>query len=192
MKESEKIYAGLEDSEIVALYWARAEAAIHESDRKYGKYCYAIAYNILYSNEDAEECINDTWLKAWHAMPPEKPRHLSAFLGKITRNIALNRYTYEHADKRNRNLTEIYDEASEPFANTENMVDEVILRDVINRFLTALPMETRVLFLRRYWYMSSVKEIARDYGLPEGTVKSILSRTRKKFQHYLEKEGIEL
>ena len=186
------IISYMDDREIVALYWARSETAIRETDRKYGKYCHAIAYNILYSREDAEECVNDTYLKAWDSMPPKRPDRLSAFLGKITRNIALNRYAHDHADKRNINLTEIYDEVMEPFADPSDMIDEILLRDAINSFLAALPSETRILFLRRYWYMSPVKEIARDYGLPEGTVKSILSRTRKKFKAYLEKEGIDL
>ncbi len=182
----------MDDREIIALYWERSETAIRETDRKYGKYCHAIAYNILYSKEDAEECVNDTYLKAWDSMPPEKPGRLSAFLGKITRNIALNRYAYDHADKRNVSLTEVYDEAAEPFADPSNMLDEMILRDTINAFLASLPAETRILFMRRYWYMSPVKQIAKDYGLPEGTVKSILSRTRKRFKDYLEKEGIDL
>ena len=182
----------MDDREIVALYWERSESAIRETERKYGKYCHAIAYNILYSKEDAEECVNDTYLKAWNSMPPELPDSLSAYLGKLTRNLALNRYAYQHADKRNIHLTEIYDEATEPFADSADMLDEMILREAINTFLASLSAETRILFMRRYWYMSPVKQIARDYGLPEGTVKSILSRTRKKFKDYLEKEGIYL
>ena len=191
MKHTEK-HSYPEDSEIIALYWERSETAIRETDRKYGKYCHAIAYNILYSKEDAEECVNDTYLKAWNSMPPERPDSLSAYLGKLTRNLALNRYAYKHADKRNIHLTEIYDEATEPFADSADMLDEMILREAINTFLASLSAETRILFMRRYWYMSPVKQIARDYGLPEGTVKSILSRTRKKFKDYLEKEGIYL
>jgi len=188
----EPINSYMDDREIVALYWERSETAIRETDRKYGKYCHAIAYNILYSKEDAEECVNDTYLKAWNSIPPEQPNSLSAYLGKITRNLALNRYAHEHADKRNIHLTAIYDEATEPFADSADMLDEMILREAINTFLASLSAETRILFMRRYWYMSPVKQIAHDYGLPEGTVKSILSRTRKKFKDYLEKEGIYL
>ena len=182
----------LSDSEIVSLYWARSETAIEETERKYGSYCYTVAYNVLYCKEDAEECVNDTWLRAWQSMPPEAPRFLSAFLGKITRNLALNRYAHDHAEKRNRHLTEIYDEAAEPFSDGRDMVEEIILQDAVNRFLQGLSRETRILFLRRYWYMSPLRDIAKDYGLPEGTVKSILSRTRRKFKEFLEKEGIGL
>ena len=183
----------MEDRDIVTLYWDRSEAAIHETQQKYGKYCYTIAYNILYSHEDAEECVNDTYVKAWETMPPEKPLRLSAYLGKITRNIALNRYAHNHADKRDAHLTEVYDEAADEISASEkSLPDELILKEAINSFVAALPKETRVIFVRRYWYMSPVGDIAKDYGLPVGTVKSILSRTRKRFKAHLEKEGIYL
>ena len=182
----------MEDFKIVDLYWSRSETAISESEQKYGKILRSLSFSLLSSYEDAEECVNDTYLKAWNSMPPERPDSLSAYLGKLTRNLALNRYAYQHADKRNIHLTEIYDEATQPFADSADMLDEMILREAINTFLASLSAETRILFMRRYWYMSPVKQIARDYGLPEGTVKSILSRTRKKFKDYLEKEGIYL
>ena len=182
----------MHDQEIVELYWDRNETAIVETDRKYGKYFHTIAYNILYSNEDAEECVNDTYLKAWETMPPEKPNCLSAYLGRITRNIALNRYTKNHAEKRNIQLTAVYDEAAAVSADRTDMVDELILRDTINAFLASLSKEHRVIFMRRYWYASTVADIAKDYRIPEGTVKSILARTRIKFKKFLEKEGIEV
>ena len=182
----------MEDRQIIELYFDRNEQAIAETQKKYGAYCHTVAIGILTSREDAEECVNDTYLHAWNAIPPQRPQFLSAFLAKITRNLALNRYAYKHADKRNIHLTEIYDEATEPFADSADMLDEMILREAINTFLASLSAETRILFMRRYWYMSPVKQIAHDYGLPEGTVKSILSRTRKKFKDYLEKEGIYL
>lgn len=182
----------MEDHDIVTLYWDRSEAAILETEQKYGKYCYTIAYNILYSHEDAEECVNDTYVKAWDTMPPEKPTRLSAYLGTITRNIALNRYAHDHAQKRNVHLTEVYDEAAAAMSEVsgDTLADEIALRDAINAFVAALPRETRIIFVRRYWYFSSVKDIAKDYGIPVGTVKSILSRTRKRFKEHLEKEGI--
>ena len=181
----------MEDRDIIALYWDRSEAAILETQQKYGKYCYTIAYNILYSHEDAEECVNDTYIKAWETMPPESPLRLSAYLGKITRNIALNRYAHNHADKRNTHLTEVYDEAADAISvSGKSLPDELILKEAINSFVASLPKETRVIFVRRYWYMSPVKDIAKDYGLSEGPVKSILSRTRKRFKAHLEKEGI--
>ncbi len=183
----------MEDRDIIALYWDRSETAIRETQQKYGKYCYVIAYNILYSHEDAEECVNDTYVKAWETMPPEKPTRLSAYLAAITRNIALNRYAHNHADKRDTHLTEVYDEAADTIPTPEKAFsDELILKEAINAFVAALPKETRIIFVRRYWYMSSVKDIAKDYGLSEGTVKSILSRTRKRFKAHLEKEGIDI
>ena len=182
----------MKDTDIITLYNQRNERAIYETHRKYGDYCMSISLGILHNHQDAEECVNDTYLKAWNSMPPERPDSLSAYLGKLTRNLALNRYAHEHADKRNIHLTAIYDEATEPFADSADMLDEMILREAINTFLASLSSETRILFMRRYWYMSPVKQIAHDYGLPEGTVKSILSRTRKKFKEYLEKEGIYL
>ncbi|MBE6557750.1 MAG: sigma-70 family RNA polymerase sigma factor [Ruminococcaceae bacterium] len=183
----------MEDHDIVTLYWDRSEAAIRETEQKYGKYCYTIAYNILYSHEDAEECVNDTYVKAWDTMPPERPTRLSAYLGTITRNIALNRYAHDRAQKRNIHLTEVYDEAADAFPMPEkDLSDELMLKEVINGFVASLEKETRIIFVRRYWYFSSVKDIAKDYKIPEGTVKSILSRTRKRFKEHLEKEGIHL
>ena len=183
----------MDDKMIVELYFERSEAAIEETRKKYGKYCHKIAYNILYSDEDSEECVNDTYVKAWETMPPEKPLRLSAYLGRITRNIALNRYAHGHADKRNAHLTEVYDEAAEAIPSPEASVsDELILKEAINSFVASLEKDVRIIFVRRYWYMSPVKDIAKDYGLPEGTVKSILSRTRKRFKAHLEKEGIDL
>lgn len=161
----------MEDKQIVDLYFARAEAAISETQKKYGRYCHYIAYNILYSDQDAEECVNDTYIKAWNAMPPHRPTQLSAFLGKITRNTALDRYAYMKAQKRS---------------------GEVALKEAVNGFLRSLPAQTRVVFVRRYWYMSPVKEIARDYGMTVSNVKVTLLRTRNKFREYLEKEGIEV
>lgn len=183
----------MEDQRIVDLYWERAEAAISETQIKYGRYCHSIAYNILNSNQDAEECVNDTYIHAWNAMPPHKPRRLSTFLGKLTRNIALNRYIHNHAQKRFANTEFILDEVEQflPEAATgQPVVDEIILRDLLNRFLDALPQETRILFVRRYWYFSTVKEIAREYRLSESNVKVTLLRTRNKLKAYLEKEGI--
>ena len=183
----------MQDHEIVALYWGRNETAIAETEKKYGGYCYVIAYNVLYSHEDAEECVNDTYLRAWETMPPEKPSALNAYLGRITRNLALNRYEYIHADKRDNRVTLIYDEAAHALSGEfTDPLDEIALKDAVNSFLASLSNEHRIIFLRRYWYMSDVASIARDYRIPEGTVKSILSRTRNKFKKHLEKEGIQL
>lgn len=185
----------MEDKQIVDLYFARAEAAISETQKKYGRYCHYIAYNILYFDQDAEECVNDTYIKAWNAMPPHRPTQLSAFLGKITRNTALDRYAYMKAQKRSGEVALILDEMEQCIPDERNsgsLADELALKEAVNGFLRSLPAQTRVVFVRRYWYMSPVKEIARDYGMTVSNVKVTLLRTRNKFREYLEKEGIEV
>ena len=184
----------MEDQKIVELYWERSETAIAETQKKYGKYCHYIAYNILNSNPDAEECVNDTYLKTWEAIPPAKPRLFKSFIGRITRNLALDRYDREHALKRRGNTDLILDEIGEcvPEDDGREMSEEIALRDAINGFLESLPEETRKIIMRRYWYLSPVAHIAGDLGLSESNVKVILMRTRKKFKAYLEKEDIRI
>lgn len=181
----------MEDTKIVDLFWQRDQSAITQVDRKYGKYCYAIAYGILSSREDSEECVSDTWHKAWQAIPPEKPTHLQAFLGRITRNLALDRYGYNHAKKRNVHLEAVMDEYWQCIPNGDMpLEDQVALKALINGFLASLDKQTRVVFLRRYYYVCSVKDIAKSLGLSESNVSVILHRTRSKFKEYLQKEGI--
>lgn len=185
----------MEDKQIVDLYWERSEAAISETQNKYGRYCHYIAYNILHSREDAEECVNDTYIKAWNAMPPHRPQLLSAFLGKITRNTALDRYGYARAKKRSGEVALILDEMEQciPDAKTSgSLADELALKEAINGFLRSLSAQTRVIFVRRYWYLSTIREIASDYEMTISNVKITLLRTRNKFRDYLEKEGIEI
>ena len=184
----------MDDRQIIALYNKRSEAALSETAKKYGRYCRTIAYNILFNEEDSEECVNDTWLRAWESIPPQCPERLSAFLGKITRNLALNRYKHKNREKRGGGQTLlVLEELSECIPgtdSTEEAVEEVILTEVLNRFLEDLPAEKRKVFLRRYWYLSSVKEIAADFGLSESNVKMTLLRLRSKLKQTLEKEGI--
>ena len=187
----------MEDNKIIELYFARSESAISETASKYGKYCYSIAYDILLSNEDSEECVNDTYLRAWNSIPPQRPSRLSLFLARITRNLALNRYEYNHAKKRNTVLESVFDEVSEllaysPSSPAYSEKSSTELGRAINSFLALLSKRSRMIFVRRYWYLSSIKEIANDYGIPEGTVKSELSRLRKRFADHLLKEGIKL
>ena len=184
----------MDDKQIVALYWERSEDAIAQTEKKYGRYCHYIARNILYSDQDAEECVNDTYQKAWETMPPKKPELLSAYLGKLTRHIAINRYIHDHADKRSPGMQVILDEAEEfiPDPADSDVSDEIHLRDAINFFVASLTQEVRVVFVRRYWYMSSVKDIAKDYGMTESNVKVTLMRTRNRFKEYLEREGISI
>lgn len=186
----------MDDKQIIELYQKREEAAISETANKYGKYCYYIAYRILYNEEDSEECVNDTYLRTWEAIPPQYPEKLSAFLGKITRNLALNRYKYYLREKRgNGKSTVVIDELNECIptsSNTEEAVEERLLVELLNQFLYALPIQKRNIFLRRYWYLSSIQEIAKDYGFSESKVKMILLRTRNKLKEVLEKEGVVL
>ncbi|MBR5222765.1 MAG: sigma-70 family RNA polymerase sigma factor [Clostridia bacterium] len=181
----------MEDNKIIELYWKRDQSAIDESNKKYGKYCRTIAYNILYSKEDSEECVNDTWHNAWRTIPPEKPSKLQYFLGRITRNLALDRYGYNKAQKRNSDLESAIEEYYECIPNGEFSVeDEVILKKLINEFLESLDSRARIIFLRRYWYALSVQEIAQKMGMSESHVSVILHRTRNRFKDYLKKEGI--
>jgi len=183
----------MEDNEILDLYWARSENAISETENKYGRYCHYIAFNILNSHEDSEECVNDTCLKAWEVIPPQRPNKLSAFLGKITRNLALDRYKFNSRDKRGGSQLPLVYEELEPFVSvsdpTQKMIDEMVLTDCLNRFLNSLPTEKRNLFMRRYWHFSSIKDIARDFSISEGKVKMTLLRIRNELKQFLEKEG---
>ena len=183
----------MEDAQIVSLYWMRSEDAISETARKYGAYCRAIACNILQNAEDGEECVNDTYWRAWNAMPDQRPARLAAFLGKITRNLALNRWEKARAEKRGGGrIPLVLDElrqcaAQDPAAQ---LVDELAFVERMNRFLGALPPEKRKIFMRRYWYCSSIREIAADFSLSESKVKMVLLRTRRALKAFLEKEGI--
>lgn len=181
----------MEDERIVFLYWERDENAIRETEIKYGRYCHAIAYHILDSHEDAEECVNDTWNGAWNAMPPEKPTRLSSFLARITRNIAIDRYRHNNAQKRTAEVEVAMEEYWECIPNGEASVEDMLaLKQAINGFLARLDARSRVIFMRRYWYSMSVKEIADSMRLSESHVSVILHRTRSKFKDYLTKEGI--
>ena len=186
----------MDDKQIIELFHERSETAISETANKYGKYCYTIAYHVLYNVEDSEECVNDTYLRAWNAIPPQYPEKLSAFLGKITRNLALNKYKYYLREKRGNGKNElVIDELNECIPashSTEEAVEETLLVEVLNQFLYSLPKHKRNIFLRRYWYLSSIQEIAKDYGFSESKVKMILLRTRNKLKQFLEKEGIVL
>ena len=183
----------MEDREIVSLYLERDENAIKETDKKYGRYCGTIAFNILRSHEDAEECVNDTYAKTWDSIPPAKPNKLGAFVSKITRNLAINRYFQSRAEKRSGEMELILDELEEIIPSGEGDVsDEIALRDAINGFLKTLAPANRIIFVRRYWYGCSVKEIAKGMSFTESNVKVILLRVREKFREYLEGEGITL
>jgi len=184
----------MEDGRIVALYWARDERALAESAAKYGTYCGAIAARILESREDAEESVNDTWVGAWNSMPPHRPERLGAFLGKLTRRIALNRRRDALAGKRGGGTVALaLDELAEAVPGGETGEEALEARElarVIDRFLAALPAEERRAFVCRYWYLDAAEEIAERFGWSTSKVKSMLSRTRGRLRETLEKEGV--
>ena len=183
----------MEDREIIELYNARSESAITHTAEKYGNYCHTIAFNILQNEEDADECVNDTYFRVWNLIPPQWPDNFRMFIGRITRNLSFDIFKYYHAEKRLGNQTAIIlDELSECIPSkekTEDLVDKIILVDILNRFLSNLPKREQWIFTRRYWNTDSVKDIADTLGLTEGNVKIILHRTRKKLLSELEKEG---
>lgn len=154
----------MEDNEIIELYWKRDEVAIQETNKKYGKYCSKIAYNIIANVEDSEECVNDTYLRVWNALPPNRPSIFKAFLAKITRNLALDKYDSKNAHKRNNSMDLVYEELEDciPTNSMENEIEYNELVKELNIFLENLPKEKRVVFLERYWYMSSIKDIAKN------------------------------
>ena len=184
----------MEDSAIIDLYWAREERALSETDTKYGGYCRSIAHNILQNREDTEECVSDTWLHAWNSMPPQRPGILSAFLGRITRNLSFDRCKYQQAAKRGGGALPLaLDELGECIPSAQRVeyaLEQKELAAVIDRFLRTLPEKDCNLFLRRYWYVDSISVIADRYGMKENTVKSILFRTREKLRKFLGEEGI--
>ena len=186
----------VEDKTIIDLYWQRSEAAIQETAIKYGSYCLKIAMNILANQEDSEECVNDAYLKMWNSLPPQRPHIFSAFLGKITRNLSLNKYKERRAQKRGGGeITLLLGELSGCIPDSSNVEAEFELKqitEVINTFLYSLDKEERIVFVRRYWYGDSIHTISQHFGISESKVKSKLFRTRKKLKIYLEKEGIHL
>ncbi len=184
----------MEDRQIIQLYFDRSEQAIRETDTKYGGYCYSIAYNILTNREDSEEAVSDTYLSAWNAMPPRRPPALAAFLGKITRNISIDRWRKYRAFKRGEGQMEIaLDELSECVGGAESAEDAAIRKEILtslNRFLATLKDVERSVFLRRYWYLDSTEEIAENSGFTVSKVKSMLCRIRKRLYAQLEQEGL--
>ena len=186
----------MEDERILQLYFDRDEEAIPATAKKYGSYCTAIAKNILCNTEDAEECVNDTYFKTWTAIPPHRPRVLSAFLGKITRNLAFNRYKSRRADKRGGGeLPLVLEELAEWVSGCESVeeaLDYKALVEDINEFLSALPMKKRNIFVCRYFYTDSIEVIAREQGLSYAGVSMVLSRLRRNLHNYLTKRGYDL
>lgn len=184
----------MDDSRIVTLFWQRDENAITEVQRKYGRYCYSIAYQILNNNEDAEECVNDTYIGAWNAIPPHRPERLSVFLGKITRNLSLKKWRAKNAAKRGGGETALalheLEECISSGNNIEAYLDAEELAEIINAFLGGLAAMERRVFLCRYWYFDSISDISVRFGFSQSKVKMMLKRTREKLLRYLEQEKI--
>lgn len=183
----------MQDSDIIELYFARDERALTESSEKYGSYCTRIAHSILKNMQDAEECVNDTWLQAWNAIPPARPDHLQQFLGGITRHLSLDRYRYNNRKSAGGGEITVALEEIEQMAGSEqspaSYAQAQEMLGAIDRFLWMLPQRECNIFIRRYYHFDSVKDIAKRYGLSVANVKKILSRTRVKMRQYLEVKG---
>ena len=183
----------MEDKTIVDLFWTRSENAISETDKKYGRYCRSIAHNILSNDEDAEECVNDTWLGAWNSIPPHRPAVLSTFLGKLTRRISLNRWKAQHAQKRGGGEIAIALEELSEIVPASGGVEEELegkeLSAAINVFLSTLPETERDVFVCRYWFLTSITDISRIFRFSQSKTKSTLYRTREKLKRFLSEEG---
>ena len=184
----------MEDVRIIELYWRRDESAITATQAKYGAFCRSIAWQILQDREDAAECENDTYLRAWESMPPDEPRRLSAYLGAITRRLSLDRWRQYHADRRGGGQVALsLEELGECIPDgypVEQQIESAETGKLVNRFLQALPQVECDVFLRRYWFMDSVEQIAKRYGFSVSKVKMMLKRTRDKLRETLEKEGV--
>ncbi len=184
----------MEDREIVDLYWQRSDLAISETESKYGRYCRTIAYNICGDDGDAEECVNDTWFRAWNRMPTERPTVLSAFLGCITRNLAINRIKAKNRKKRGGGEAPLaLDELAECVPggqSPERALEAKELEAAVGRFVAGLPETEKLAFVLRYWYLAPVAVIAQRLGCRESRIKSCLFRTRKKLKVYLQEEGL--
>ena len=180
------------DDKIIQLFFQRKEMAIEEIHKKYGSYCFKIANNILNNREDSEECLNDTWLRAWDSIPPARPVHFNLFLAKIVRNLAINKYKSKHTHKRGKcEIVLVLDELEECIMGQSDVETFYIaeeLQNTINKFVRGLPEREGNVFIRRYFYADSIKDISNRYHISENNVRVMLSRTRNKLRIMLKKE----
>ena len=184
----------MDDEVILELYFARNQEAIRETDCKYGGYCRRISQKILGSREDAEECVNDTWLQAWNKIPPQRPQYFQAFLGCIVRNLSLDRWEQRQTKKRGGGqtkilLSELKDCLPSPDL-PERRLEERELGNILSRWLAQQPQKNRVAFVRRYWYADTLAETAAQIGCTTGAAKALLHRMRRSLRAHLEKEGV--
>lgn len=182
----------MEESQIIDLYFKRDEAAISETATKYGAYCHGIALNILSINADADECVNDTYLRAWNSIPPQKPIKLGAWLGKVVRNIAFDLWKKNHRQKRYAGMDQLLDELQDciPSPQTvDHVIEEKELTEVINEWLLSLSQNDRALFVRRYWIGKTINELAKEYGTTPNSLAKRMYKLRQKLKLTLEQEG---
>ncbi len=184
----------MDDSRIIELYLARAEQALIETERKYGRYCHTIAKQIMTLDADAEEIVNDAYLKVWNTIPPNRPKSLKSYVGMLTRQLSIDAYEARNAAKRGGQMPLVLEELSEclPDGSAAISPDEIALKDALNSFVRALPERTRRIFVRRYWYASPVTEIAHDFDMKPSAVTVLMLRTRQRLKDHLQKEGFEL
>lgn len=182
----------MEDYRIVDMYWDRDEGAIAESDKKYGRMLNSLSFALLSSREDAEECVNDTYIDAWNAMPVARPDNLGAFLSKITRRISIDRFRARHRQKRGGvdNLTLELTDCIPSSESVESEYENGRLKEALDSFLYSLDKEKRVMFVRRYFYSHSIDQISEQMNISVAKVKTTLFRIRKSLKEYLEKEGM--
>lgn len=182
------------DDEIISRYFSRDESAIAQTSKKYGQRCHAVSYNILRVREDAQECVNESYLRVWNAIPPEHPRDFKYYLLKIVRNISLNRLKSLKCKKRSRELEISLSELENilPDASVPPEFDVSDVAGLINDFLETLGRDERIIFVRRYWHFDSVSQISAGFGFGQSKVKTSLLRTREKLRIYLQERGIEV
>ena len=182
----------MDDSKIIELFFARNEDAIKHTDDTYGRRLFHLADNIVHNDQDAEESVNDTYMKAWDTIPPQRPEHFFAYIAKICRNFALKRIDWQKAKKRNAEVVTLTQEMENCIPDTyrDMEADERELGRILDAFLRTLTPENQMVFLRRYWYVDTIAEIAQRYGMTESKVKMQLGRTKEKLRTYLEKEEI--
>ena len=182
----------MDDSKIVDLYWARSDSAVAETAKKFGAYCRTIAYNVLQNPEDSDECVNDTYLAAWRTIPPKRPKYFFAYLAKICRNFAFGKLDWQDAARRKAEVVTLSEEMELciPDTSRDSAAEGREITRALNAFLATLTPENRRLFVRRYWYVDTVAEIAQRYSMSESKVKTRLHRIREKLRVYLMQEGI--
>ena len=180
----------MDDRRILDLYFARSEDAIRQTKDKYGRLLFGISYNIVKSDGDAEECVSDTYMSAWKSIPPARPNHLSAFLAKIVRNLSLNRYRKNRARARLMNNEAIFEEIEACVPDGGYIAGDLELRDALNAFLSGQPKNSRMIFVKRYFYMKDIIDIADDMNMSPSAVRVSLSRTRGQLRDFLQKAGI--